>query len=35
MDGCWFRRLCATELATDVVEVRLDLRVAFEFSIGS
>jgi len=34
MDGCWFRRLCSTELATVVVEVRLDLRVAFGFPIG-
>jgi len=34
MDGCWFRPLCAIALATDVVEVRLDLREAFEFPMG-
>ena len=33
MDGCWIRPLFPIALATDVVEVRLDLREAFEFPI--
>ena len=31
MDGCWVRPPFPIALATDVVEVRLDLREAFEF----
>ena len=34
MDGCWIRPPFPIALATDVVEVPLDLREAFEFPIG-